>query len=384
MNPPKSKSAAGNIVCVSDFVTALNTMAPAVLSEPWDNVGMQIGHHAHPVHRVWVALDPLAGVVEAACEDNADLLVCHHPLTIKGIRKIDLATDYGRIVRTCCRNGLTIVCAHTNLDAASGGLNDLWASQLGISVTRVLGSPVESKTYKLVVFVPLSAEISFLETFRQIQGAGRIGDYDMCTFRTMGIGTFRPGAQGKPHIGNIGEFNQVKEARLETVVAAEAVDSVLAACRKAHPYETMAYDLYPLKPVKTDQGIGRVGKLPQPVTLMELARLIKNRMALSHVRAVGRSDLVVDEVALCTGSGAGLLPAFFASSAQVFVSGDLRYHDARDIEQRQRGCIDVGHFASEHIVVAHLTEWLKKWCRQHDWPVSVQAAEMEKDPFFLV
>jgi dinuclear metal center YbgI/SA1388 family protein len=365
---------------VADVIRIMEQMAPAVLAESWDNVGLQAGAKTWPVQRVVVALDPSLEVVAAACGDDADLLICHHPLIFKPISTIDFNTPLGKILGLAIEHQMAIFSAHTNLDSALGGLNDMLAKRLGLHQCRVLADPVHDQAYKLVFFAPVTHQAQMLEILQETS-AGTIGNYRACSFYSTGTGTFVPGADARPFSGRPDSRAEVAEVRIETVVAAPDIDSVVAHLKKNHPYETMAVDVYPLRPEATDQGLGRVGDLLAPVTLADLAELVKQALGLDTLKVAGRPDLWVGRLALCSGSGSSLMNAFFASGAQAYISGDLGYHNARDAQARDVGLIDAGHFGTEHIVVEDLTRRLKSALAASGWQVVVTPSPVETDPF---
>lgn len=365
---------------VAQIAGAMERLAPGRLAESWDNVGLQVGDPLWPVERIWLALDPLPEVVAAAARDGAQMLITHHPLLFKPLASLDLSTPTGGVVQTALENRLAIFSAHTNLDSVAGGVNDILARRIGLASTEVLSHEKTAEAVKLTVFVPEEHESRVIDALVSA-GAGRIGDYSGCTFRCAGKGTFVPGPKSTPYRGRPGEPARIDELRIETRVDRQRLSAVLAALRKAHPYETIAFDLVPLMPEATGQGLGRVGDLDVPRTLGALAESVRSALGLDTVRIVGDETLPVQRVALCSGSGGGLLKAVYTSGAQVYVSGDLRYHDARDAQVAGLGLIDIGHFAGEHLVLEPLGDRLTEALRHAGWTVAVKCCEMERDPF---
>jgi hypothetical protein len=234
--------------------------------------------------------------------------------------------------------------------------------------------------HKLVVFVPAEHEQRLLTALFE-SPAGEIGAYSCCSFRNPGRGTFKPGQDAEPFIGDRGRVNDVAEVKIETVVKQRDLLRVIDHLRSHHPYETMAYDVYPLTQPETKIGIGRVGDLAETSDLKSLALEVKQSFGVETLRVAGDPGMSVKRVAVCTGSGTSLVRGFLNSTADVFVSGDLRYHDARDAEAARRGLIDVGHFASEHIIVAALTERLQKSVVAAGFGTIISACGLEKEPF---
>ena len=365
---------------VSHIIAILNRLAPAHLAESWDNVGLQFGDGAWPVKKIEVALDPLPEVVAEACENDVDLLVTHHPLFFKPIKNIDCATPVGRIVSLAAANRLAIFSAHTNLDAVIGGVNDVLARMVGLDDYRPLSPQPDARLCKMVVFVPGDHVQAVLDAMFG-QQAGRIGAYTHCSYRSDGVGTFFAGANTSPVAGQRDRLNEVDEQRVEVVVPCDRVDAVVAAARQAHPYETMAYDVYPLASGKGDAGLGRVGQLASVQRLGDVAERLKEACQLPTVRIVGNPAMAVDTVAVCSGSGASLLPRAIAAGAQVYVSGDIGYHSARDAQQAGIGIIDIGHFGSEHPAVDALVVALRDVLDKEQIQATVTTAGAESDPF---
>ncbi len=361
----------------------MEKIAPPDLAEEWDNCGLQVGDTSWPVRRIMVALDPLPGVVGEACQTKIDLLITHHPLLMRPTKQVDFGSATGDIIAKCARHQLAIFAAHTNLDSAMGGLNDHFADLLELEQRRPLAAANPPEQAKLVIFVPPEAEVAVRQALFAA-GAGEIGNYRHCAFRLKGQGSFRPGDASRPYIGETGRTETVEEVRLETVVPRSRLDAAVAAAEKVHPYETMAWDAYPLISAGETRGLGRVGDLPTEMDLKTLAKTAKAALGAKWVRVVGDPQMSVTKVALCTGGGGSLLGAFLESGAQAYLTGDVRYHDARSVEEAGKGLIDVGHFASERIVVSHLVTQLKARLADCQPPVSILAAAREAEPYLHV
>jgi len=368
---------------IFDIIKAMEIIAPIWLAEEWDNVGLQVGQKDWPVRTIWIALDPGADVVNDACRNNVDLLITHHPLIFHPLRSINLNTSVGSIIQKAIRHNMAIFSAHTNLDNATDGLNDVLARRIGIKNLKVLGKGSATKKYKLVVYVPVVYEQQVLNSLFETK-AGEIGSYTCCSFRNKGKGTFRPGSSSKPFAGKVGEITHADELRIETVVRKSDLNSVIEHISKKHPYDTMAYDIYPLVKDEERQGSGRIGNLGKSTELLSFALSIKEKLGLNSVKVAGNPDLAVNTVAVCTGSGSSLMKDFISSGAQVYISGDLRYHDARDVEAATLGLIDIGHFASEHLIVDVLAGRLKKVLSKEGIDVKVEAYGLENDPFVVL
>ncbi len=369
-------------VTVNDIIAIMENIAPSSLAESWDSVGLQVGDGCWNVDRIRIALDPLPEVMEQACHDNINLLVTHHPLLFRPLKSLNVSTPVGKIIQMALENKTAVFSAHTNLDSAKGGINDFLSEKLGLQNTRVLQESKKDDTCKLVIFVPKQHQREVL-TSLFASGAGQIGNYDCCSFRGTGTGTFRPRKGAKPFLGKIHELNEVDETRIETIVTQKDLPKILEDVIKSHPYETPAYDVYPLITPEF-AGFGRVGDLDTPMALIDFARYVKKALNLPSLKMAGDSELRVEKVAVCSGSGSGLMKSFLASKAQCYVSGDLHYHDARDAQAYKRGLLDIGHFASEHIMVQMLVQRLRVAMEEKKLGVSVDACGLEKDPFRII
>ena len=368
---------------VADIIQAMESIAPGCLAEEWDNVGLQVGRKNWPVKKVWVSLDPALDVVTNACQNDADLLITHHPLIFKPLRSVDFGTPTGAIIRMAAQSKMAIFSAHTNLDIVAEGLNDALAELVGLKRLKVLCKTVEEEKFKLVIYVPEEYEKKILDAIFQTK-AGNIGEYSACTFRNKGEGTFRPGTMATPFIGSSGEITAANEIRIETVVQKDDLSDVIESVRAHHPYETMAYDVYPLLTMKGRHGIGRVGEFNQNIELKTLALRIKEKLRLKYVKISGDDKLTVKRAAVCTGSGSDMMKYFLSSGAQVYISGDLKYHDARDAQAANLGIIDIGHYASEHLMIDMVAKRLKKNLSEAGLNIEVKPCRLEDDPFTIV
>ncbi len=368
---------------VADIIKLLEVIAPLHLAESWDNCGLQVGQLQWPVKHIRTALDPLPRVVADALESGVDLLVTHHPLIFKPVKRVDFGSDLGDIIRQAAVNRMAVYAAHTSLDIAPGGLNDILAAAIGLENTGPLVSTAGAGLYKLAVFVPATHAQAVVDVLAAT-GAGRIGNYTGCTFRTEGSGTFIPGPGSNPFTGTRDRMNHVAEVRIETVVEKYKLDQIVAAVEAVHPYECMAYDVYPVVTQKEQPGLGRVGALAGEMALDAFADHVCERLDLAGgVRLVGDPQMKVLKVAVCTGSGSSLTDDFISSGANVYVSGDIRYHDARSIEAAGLGLVDIGHFASEQIMVASVADTLRQQLETAGYDTAVSTCDVEKDPFIF-
>lgn len=334
---------------LADVIAALDNRFPPDLAEAWDAVGLVVGDEDQPVRRILVAIDPTPAVISEAAEWRADLLVCHHPLLLRGATHLAENTAHGRAVASLIRSGTALFTAHTNADAARPGVNDALADALGVVECRPLEPSAALERLLLVTYVPPEYVEVLLDALSDA-GAGTVGDYTRCAFRHPGQGTYEAPADARPFIGSPGAREVVDEIRVEMVVPSAAVAHVCAALREAHPYEEPAFSLLPIAGEAPTTGIGRVGTLAVPQTVRDFATTVASSLpATFHgVRVAGDPDRLVTSVAMCSGSGDSLLHAAGASGADVYVTADLRHHRVRDhLEAGGCSVIDVSHWASE-------------------------------------
>lgn len=334
----------GVTALLSDVVVALDALYPPAWAEPWDAVGLVCGDPDSVVRRVLLAVDPVEAVVDEAVAGGFDLLVTHHPLWLKGATSMAATTPKGRVVHRLVTAGSGLLVAHTNADVADPGVSDALAALFDLRDTRPLQSSPDELD-KLVVFVPTGSADALLDALAAA-GAGTIGHYDRCAWTTTGTGTFRPLPGASPAVGEVGRVEHVAETRLEVVLPRERRRAVLAAMRAAHPYEEPAFDLLALVPTPGRRGLGRVGELPESMSLRELtARAAAVLPATAWgVRTAGDPDRVVRTLAVCGGSGDSLLSA--AAVADVYLTADLRHHPASEAPEGL-ALLDAAHWATE-------------------------------------
>jgi dinuclear metal center YbgI/SA1388 family protein len=365
---------------VADIAGIINKIAPVALAESWDNPGLQVGDPAAEVSNIMVALDPTPDVIDSALNASCQLLVTHHPLIFKPLKSISTSTPQGTIIQKAIKGGLSIVSLHTNYDIASGGLNDLLARKIGLASCVPLKMTATNELVKLVVFVPAES----LEQLRSalFPFAATLGNYQDCSFAAGGVGTFTPLAGADPFVGAVGELARVKEERLELLIPRTQLSRAVRILLAAHPYEEPAFDIYPLLNEGEKLGLGRIGRLSEPMTLAKYAGKLKKELSSQSLRYVGDPDVKVSKVALCSGSGASLLREAVRAGADVLVTGDVKYHEARDAEDLGIALIDAGHFPTEIIMVSEITERLSRSLAAAGYTnCQIESCQTETDPF---
>ena len=328
-----------------DVTAAVERLAPPGLAERWDNSGAQVGDPAAQASRVLVALTPLPEVFEEAEETGADFLLLHHPLIFSPLKSVDTASYPGDLISRAISGNLTVYAAHTSYDAAPDGVSAALASAVGLRGPLGVVSP-RGTLRKLVVSMPTEDAEAVSEALAGA-GAGRIGDYTRCTFRSPGTGTFLPGEGSAPYLGERGRLERVDEVRLETVVPAHLARAAVEAATAAHPYEEVALDVYPVEGHPEGCGYGRVGTLPEPMGPEDLRAHVSHSLGFPASLVAGGDRAEIRRVAVLGGSGGSFLRKVALSGAEAYVTGDLDYHDALLAESLGLAAIDAGHAATE-------------------------------------
>jgi dinuclear metal center YbgI/SA1388 family protein len=364
---------------VSDIVGITNKIAPLGFAESWDNVGLQLGDPAAQVSRLMVALDPGPPAVEAAIEARCNLLVTHHPFIFTPLKKITCADETGRLTLRAAKNDLAILSLHTNLDIASGGVNDLLAGRLGLQEVQALKITGAEEFVKLVVFVPKGHEGQLLAALAPHQV--NLGNYRDCSFQADGVGRFTPLEGAQPFVGQVGSPEAQDESRLEVLLPKQRLAPAVAALKSAHPYEEPAFDIYPVLNQGAARGLGRIGALTQAISSAAFALQVKDALAANGVRLVGDPEKQVKKIALCGGSGASLLHDAARKGADLLVTGDVKYHEAREAEALGISIIDAGHFATEQLMVQGLADSLRRAFAARKYEAEVLECQGEREPF---
>lgn len=347
-----------------------------------DKNGLMIGTLNKPIKKIMVALDVLEEVMDEAIAEGVDLIIAHHPLLFRPLKKIDLDTAHGRIVAKAIKHDITIYAAHTNLDIAKGGVNDMMAEALGLRETSVLAPTQSVSLKKIVVFVPKTHANQVREALGHA-GAGHIGNYSHCTFNSEGTGTFKPEEGTDPFIGRQGELELVDEVKIETIIPAHVQHKVVAALIKAHPYEEPAFDIYPLDNQGEVLGLGRIGRLDKAVTLAEFAEHVKKAFDVKGARVVGDLKTMVQKVAVLGGDGNKYMKEAISKGADVFVTGDVYYHVAHDAMMDGLNIIDPGHNV-EKVMKEGVKNYLEAFIKEKGYETTIIASKPNTDPFVFV
>lgn len=353
--------------------------SPKRLAFEGDPIGLHIGQLSRPVEKVLVTLDVNEQVVDEAVEKGANLIIAHHPPLFRPVKSIQTDTAQGRMIEKCITHQISVYAAHTNLDIAAGGVNDMLASRLGIEQTEPIEVTHTEHLVKLAVFCPLeNADELRAELARA--GAGAIGDYKGCSFSSQGIGRFTPEEGANPVIGAVGKPELVDEERIEVIFPESLQSKVVKTMFAAHPYEEPAFDLFSLKQETNEQGIGRVGSLTEAVSLKQFAEHVKEAFGVPALRFVGDPEKPVKKVAVLGGDGNKYIGAAKRKGADVLVTGDLYYHVAQDAEAIDLAVVDPGHNV-EKIMIEGVAEKMTSLCRRQNFDVQFIQSEIITEPF---
>lgn len=326
---------------LKNLIRVFNRIAPPQYACNWDKmIGLQLGRKDQEVKKVLITLDISEKIIDKAIKQKIDLIFAHHALYFNEITKLDLNTPLGKKIEKLIKHDISVFIAHTNLDAAPEGVNWQLARQEGLDPERctVLEPTYSEKLFKYVVFVPEEA-LDKVHLAIAAAGAGNIGNYSDCTFRTQGEGTFRPLAGTNPYIGTLNKLAKVRERKIETIVSEEKLSALLNKVKEVHPYEEIAYDIYPLNNKGKTYGIGLIGKPIKELTI---------------------NKKKIKKLAVCSGSGGSLIQKAYDKGADCLICGETGYHDKLLAEELGLELITKGHFETENIIVTPLKKQLKQ------------------------
>jgi dinuclear metal center YbgI/SA1388 family protein len=363
-------------------IQIMEQLAPKHYAMPDDKIGLQLGTLNKDIRNVLVALDVTYEVVEEAIRLQAELIIAHHAIVYRPLKHLQTDTPAGKLYEKLIKHDIAVYIAHTNLDVADGGVNDMMAGALGLTGLSHLEAVHTEKLKKLVVFIPETHHDQVRNAVFNA-GAGGIGHYSHCSFNIAGTGTFLPGAGAKPFIGKLGQIESVQEVRFETILPESNERKVIQALLRAHPYEEVAYDLYPLDIKGRTFGLGRVGRLTEALSVAELVEQVKQAFSVQTVRVVGDLQQVVKKVAVLGGAGSSYIQASLFAGADVLITGDIDYHSAQDALAAGLILIDPGHNV-EKIMKSHVAEYLTKQLLAKKYATNVTASNVDTEVFRFV
>lgn len=342
---------------IKDVIQYLETLAPLSSQEPYDNSGLLVGNQETEVTGVLISLDCTEKIVEEAREKGCNLIISHHPIIFGGLKKLTGQTYVERVVEKSIRYGIALYAIHTNLDNYQYGVNFKIGERLGLTRMKVL-SPAKNTLNKLIVYVPVSHKEIVLSALFSA-GAGKIGNYDECSFSSVGKGTFRPLLNAHPAIGELNELTQLEESKLEVLVSKHNIQHTLTALFEAHPYEEVAYDLVPLLNKNQFEGAGMIGDLSEEMDAIDFLNKLKIQFNCGVIRHTELLKKRIKKVAFCGGSGVFLVKNAIHAGADIFITGDVKYHEFFDADGRII-LADIGHFESEQFTSDLIADQLKE------------------------
>ena len=339
---------------ITDF---LENRFPLSLQESYDNCGLTYGHKNTALKGVLISLDVTEKIVEEAISKNCNLIISHHPVIFKGLKKINGTNVSQRVIELCIRHEIALYAIHTNLDNHKEGVNKRIADKIGLINTHIL-APKKGTLVKLNVFVPEEAIKKLSEAMFEA-GAGSIGNYSECSFQSPGKGTYKPNESAKPSKGSINQNSIEEEMKLEFLVPLDRIGVVLQAMKTNHPYEEVAHDIVPLLNEQQDMGSGMIGMLKKPMSTETFLNTIKQTFKAGVIKHTALVHNEIKSVAVCGGTGSFLIEQAKRKKADVFISSDIKYHEFFDANE-ELIIIDIGHYESEQFTINLIYENLKE------------------------
>jgi dinuclear metal center YbgI/SA1388 family protein len=341
---------------VRDLKKIFDEWAPKEIAWEKDNVGLQVGSYDKPVQKILVALDPSDEIINEAIKKNVDLIITHHPLIFEPLRSIITENQQSKLIYQLIESGISLFCIHTNLDFITDGVSFALAKKLELQNISLLKKSTDLFR-KISVFIP-SDYVEKVTEAMALKGAGVIGNYEYCSFRTPGTGTFKGNKGSQPFIGAPGEFEKVDEIRLEMIVPFWKVQDVISGIRTSHPYEEPAFDIFPLQNDSSLFGAGAIGEFEEPLTIKKFFQHVKDKLDTKYLKFSQGYQEKIKSVAVCGGAGANLLPTAIMAKADAFITSDISYHSFQD-SKNKIFLVDAGHYETESPIVESISKYLQ-------------------------
>lgn len=342
---------------ILEITNYLESLAPLSSQESYDNSGLIVGDKNQEVTHALISLDCTEAIVDEAISKGCNLIISHHPIVFKGLKKLNVKNYVERVVIKAIKHDIAIYAIHTNLDNFMGGVNAKMGEVMGVKNPQIL-APAANQLSKLTVYCPKNAVNQVLEALFTA-GAGQIGNYSECSFSSSGTGSFKANEAANPHVGEIDQRHLEQEDKIEVLVTNHQIQSVTRAMLAAHPYEEVAYDIYPISNKNKYEGSGMIGDLEQPIDETDFLKLIKEKFKCGIIRHTPLRNQKIKTVAWCGGAGSFLLPIAKAKGADIYITGDFKYHEFFDAENKLV-IADIGHFESEQYTIDLIDELLRK------------------------
>lgn len=364
-----------------EFIHRFEEYCPLWLAEEGDPVGLHIGTLDREIQRVMMTLDVRPEVVDEAIEKKIDLIIVKHPPIFRPIQRLTEDDLQTKMYIDLLRHNISVYAAHTNMDIIEDGLNDWFCEMLGIQVTNYLKKTHEIHFKKLAVYVPVEASAAMRQALGDV-GAGTQGNYHHTSYSLIGTGRFTPTEAANPAIGSANKAEQVQEARIEVLYPETIQQQVLAAMFSVHPYEEPAYDILTLDNPPQTFGLGRVGKLVQPMSIDAFTQKVKEVFQLDGLRLIEpqQPKKMIQTIAICGGSGGNFYGDALKAGADVYITGDVYYHTAHDMQTNGLTVIDPGHNI-EVVCVPKFIEKMEEWKKEQQWNIEFIPSETNTNPF---
>ena len=371
LNPP---------VTIKEFQEEFENITPPAIAWKGDNVGLQVGRGSDTITNILVSLDATMDVAVEAKKKKANLIVTHHPLLFHPLKNITPRSRVGALVLYLAEHKINLYAAHTNLDSVRWGVNFVLAQALGLNDVSIL-SPINESLTKIAVFVP-QKYVEQVAAAMHDAGAGTFSKYDTCSFRNEGTGTFRGMNDAKPFTGEVGKVERVQEIRLEMLCETWKEDRVLASMIAAHPYEEVAYDVYPLINKNTEYGLGAIGNLDTPMSTHNFLRSVKSKLKIGTLR-FSKGPASIQRVAVCGGSGSELINEAVSRGADAMVTADIKYHTFQEFEGTIL-LVDAGHYETEHQVLPAVENKIREIVTKRKSSTKVFVTEHTTNPIHSI
>ncbi len=370
-------------ITVGQFIERFEQFAPKYYAEPKDPIGLQFGTVNQTINKMMITLDIRPSVIKEAIKNNVDFIVAHHPPIFRPIKNFNTNEPQIAMYAEIIKHDIAVYIAHTNLDIASGGMNDWLANAIGLQNCEVLTPTQMLNMVKIAVFVPQQ----FSETVREAMGqagAGCIGDYyKNCSYTLEGVGRFTPTSGANPTIGELDRAEEVFEEKIEVICSESQISSVIEAMKQVHPYEVPAYDVLPLKNGGKTIGLGKIGELPEAMEYEDFLKWVAKCYQVQHLRHVrprNCQNFLVKRVAVLGGSGQEFFKDALDKKADAYITGDISFHYAHDIQESNMAVIDPGHHI-EKICIQELAKLVRQWIVEENWLVEIIESTIDTEPF---
>jgi len=362
---------------IKDVIQCIEEYAPLCYQDGFDNSGLIIGNAETQTNSALLCVDITEEIVDEAISKKINLIISHHPVVFSGLKKITGKTSTERIVAKAIKHDIALYAAHTNMDNITGGVNSKICEKLGMVDCKIL-SPRKNELIKIVVYVPESHSEKIRNAMFNA-GAGNIGKYSDCSFSTKGKGTFKAGKNAKPFVGEKEKLHTVDEIKIEMIAQKNNLQKIKIAISENHPYEEIAYDIYNVENVFENVGSGMIGNLPEAITYDVFYKMLKDVFSLKIIRTTKPISKKIFKVAVCGGAGSFLLNDAIANQADIFVSGDFKYHQFFDTNDKIT-IADIGHFESEQFTTEIFCDIIKKKLSNF----AVEIAKENKNPIIYI